>query len=118
MSIEITGNTPPAINKVSTENLVEAANVSVALADNPPTETVDPAETVAKLEASIQKLNDLMAKGQRSLSFSVDKSSDAVVVRVIDTQTQEVVRQIPNEESLRLAQYIEGMMGLIFNRSA
>jgi len=36
---------------------------------------------------------------------------------VTDSQTQELVRQIPTEEALKLKEYIEGMMGIIFNRS-
>jgi len=83
-----------------------------------PVKAVNPAEIAEKIERSISKLNDLMAKGQRSLNFSVDRSSDQVVVRVVDTNTDEVIRQIPNEESIRLAEYIDGMVGVIFNRNA
>jgi len=78
----------------------------------------DPAEMGARIERSIDTLNDLMAKGQRSLNFSVDNSSDQVVVRVVDTNTDEVIRQIPNEESIRLAEYIDGLVGVIFNKNA
>ena len=118
MSIEATGALAPAAAQAQPASVAEAAKVSSLVADKPSIEKVDPSEAVAKLEASIQKLNDLMATGQRSLNFSVDKSSDSVVVKVVDTQTDEVIRQIPNEESLRLAEYIEGMVGVIFNRSA
>ena len=83
-----------------------------------PVKAVNPAEITEKIERSINKLNDLMAKGQRSLNFSVDRSSDQVVVRVVDTNTDEIIRQIPNEESIRLAEYIDGMVGVIFNRNA
>ena len=68
------------------------------------------------LRAVVDKLNELMADGKRSLNFQVDSGSDSVVVQVMDSQTQELVRQIPTEEALKLREFIEGMMGIIFNR--
>lgn len=85
-------------------------------------ESSKPAEkteiSVEELQAAIDKLNDFMKQGQRSLSFSVDQSADEVVVRVVDTQTEELVRQIPNEETLRIKEHLESMLGLLFNDKA
>ena len=74
--------------------------------------------TAEQLEAAIERLNELMKDGQRSLAFSVDKELDEVVVRVMDTKTNEIIRQIPNEESLRFAKNLEGVLGVIFNDRA
>jgi flagellar protein FlaG len=41
---------------------------------------------------------------QRALLFSVDKGSGTVVVKIIDTESKQVIRQIPTEEALRMAQ--------------
>lgn len=119
MSIEATeGVTAPISNSVQPARVADSAKISDLAADKSSVDKVDSSESVAKLEASIQKLNDLMSTGQRSLSFSVDNTSGAVIIKVIDTQTDEVIRQIPNEESLRFAEYIDGMVGMIFNRNA
>ncbi|UTW10048.1 flagellar protein FlaG [Marinobacterium rhizophilum] len=72
-----------------------------------------------KLQAAVDKLNELMqAGGQRSLNFSVDGSTDKLVVKVMDVETQEVIRQMPTEEALKFAEHIEGMIGLIFDQKA
>ncbi|PIE24571.1 MAG: flagellar biosynthesis protein FlaG [Neptuniibacter caesariensis] len=71
-----------------------------------------------KLEAAIDRLNEMMKSSQRSLSFSVDTSSEKVVVQVRDLSTDKVIRQIPNEEALRFAESFDRMMGLIFNEEA
>lgn len=71
-----------------------------------------------KLEAAVDRLNEMMKSSQRSLNFSVDKSSEQVVVQVRDLSTDKVVRQIPNEEALRFAESFDRMMGLIFNEEA
>ena len=74
--------------------------------------------TAEEVQAVVDKLNEFMAHGQRNLNFSVDKDTENVVVKVMDTQTQEVIRQFPSEETLKLAKHIEGMLGLIFNDRA
>lgn len=71
-----------------------------------------------ELDAAIERLNELMKDGQRSLNFSVDKDLDEVVIKVMDTETEELIRQIPNEEALKFAKNLEGVLGVIFNDRA
>lgn len=56
--------------------------------------------TAEQLEAAIERLNELMKEGQRSLAFSVDKELDEVVVKVMDTKTDQLIRQIPDRKSV------------------
>jgi flagellar protein FlaG len=58
------------------------------------------ATAVDHLNAKIQNLN-------RNVEFSLDKDSGNVVVRVVDAQTRELIRQIPNEDVLALAHHIK-----------
>lgn len=74
--------------------------------------------TAEEVQDVVDKLNDFMQGQQRNLNFSVDKDTDNLVVKVMDTQTEEVIRQFPSEETLKLAKHIEGMLGLIFNDKA
>jgi flagellar protein FlaG len=55
------------------------------------------------LKQAVSKLNDFVQNMQRDLQFSIDKESGAMVVKVIDTKSEKVIRQIPNEETLKLA---------------
>jgi flagellar protein FlaG len=43
----------------------------------------------------------------RDLQFRVDDESGRVIVSVRDSATGELIRQIPNEETLRIAQALE-----------
>jgi flagellar protein FlaG len=56
-----------------------------------------------ELQQAVTQLNDYVQNIQRNLQFSVDKESGAMVVKVIDTKSAKVIRQIPTEESLRMA---------------
>ena len=47
------------------------------------------------LKQAVSKLNDYVQNVQRNLQFSIDKESGATVVKVIDSKSDKVIRQIP-----------------------
>lgn len=55
---------------------------------------------------AVSKLNDYVQNVQRNLQFSVDQESGVMVVKVIEANTDKVIRQIPNEETVRLARHL------------
>lgn len=48
-----------------------------------------------------------------SLQFSIDDDSGRTVVKVVDKQTDEVLRQIPSEEMLDIARALGKLKGLL-----
>lgn len=73
-----------------------------------PTGKEDTAEpTSEEVRVVVEKLNRQIQALQRELSFSVDEDSGRTVVRVLDSQTNEVVRQIPSEEVLKFARQLD-----------
>jgi len=72
----------------------------------------DPREVRRQLEEATEQLNRQMAQNKRDLSFSVDDVADKIVVTVKDTQG-EVVRQIPSETALKVAQNLANVKGLM-----
>lgn len=57
----------------------------------------------------MQEANYYLQSINRGLEFSVDKDTDRTVVKVVDTKSGEVVRQIPSEEMLELARHMREM---------
>ena len=57
------------------------------------------------LEA-VQNLNAFVQKTRRELNFSVDEQTGRTVVKVIDHETKDVIRQIPAEEILDVARRV------------
>lgn len=51
----------------------------------------------------VAKLNDHVQNIERKLDFQMDEDSGRTVVKVFDKETEELIRQIPNEEALELA---------------
>ena len=77
----------------------------------PPVDTKMLEKAVKDLSAGAQNL-------QRSLQFSIDASSGRTVIKVIDKITQEVIRQIPEEEVLALAARLEKNTGRLVQDEA
>jgi flagellar protein FlaG len=50
--------------------------------------------------------------------FSVDEDTGRTVVKVVDTQTDKVLRQIPTVEALKLWRSIEQMQGVMLRDKA
>jgi len=75
-----------------------------------------------ELQQAVEELNDHVQQVQRDLLFSVDDSSGRTVVRVVNSLTEEVVRQMPSEEVLRISRNLKeqsgDLSGLIFKASA
>lgn len=64
-------------------------------------------EKEVHLKEAVTKLNDYIQSVQRNLEFNVDDDSGRTVVKVVDRNTNEVVRQIPNEQALEMAQNLQ-----------
>ena len=52
-------------------------------------------------------MNDFVQTVQRDLQFEVDNELGQTIVKVVDQQTQEVIRQMPDEVALRLAEKLQ-----------
>ena len=81
----------------------------------PPVAKIDPAEMEKKLEEAVARLNEQMEANGRKLGFSVDDRLNKQIVRVMNKETGEVVRQIPNEVVIRVANSIEDLKGVLFD---
>ncbi len=70
-----------------------------------------------ELDGTVSDLNVLAQQMHRELRFAVDEDSGEVVVKVIDSETDEVLRQIPPEEVLKLRERLIDAAGVIFRGS-
>ncbi len=54
--------------------------------------------------------NYALEVAQRQIQFAVDKETRRTVIKIVDPETNEVVRQIPPEESLRILRMISRLV--------
>lgn len=76
------------------------------------------APSTAQVTQAIQSLNHAMHSLSQELEFSVDPDSQRTIVKVVDQQTQEVIRQIPTKEALEIAKALDKMQGLLIRSKA
>ena len=79
--------------------------------------TLNVEEMRANLREAIERLNEMMRKNGRELNFSMDESIDRVVITVKNSQTGEIVRQIPDAAAMRVAHNLESLKGMLHNAS-
>jgi flagellar protein FlaG len=79
-----------------------------------PVEVVKPAD----LHKVAQQLESFMKRVSRELEFHVDNASGRIVCSVRDAETGDLIRQIPNEEVLRLAELAHDETIVLVNEKA
>lgn len=68
------------------------------------------------LAAAIEQLNSLAEAQRRELQFSIDEPTGKTIVKVFDSSSQELIRQIPAKEVLELAErFGEGDTGALMH---
>ena len=71
-----------------------------------------------ELESAVTQLNVIVQSVRRELHFSIDDNSGRTVITVLDQDTDEVIRQIPSEQVLSMAENIESLKGILFKAEA
>ena len=123
-------------NDIVTSQNIQSASASAAAQPSRQTSAADTADSgkvlpeqpqaqaisAEKLQEVVAQLNDHVQMVQRDLQFSVDDASGKTVIRVVNSETAELVRQIPSEEVLQISrslkEQVDGITGLIVQTSA
>jgi flagellar protein FlaG len=72
--------------------------------------------SVGEVLEVVQKANAALTSNQSNLKFLVDSDNGKPIVQIIDRETQEVLKQIPSVEMLKIAKAIEKMQGVLMSR--
>lgn len=82
-----------------------------------PQSTGEPQPAAPKLEQIAERLESYIRSVSRSLEFKVDASSGRTIISVLDAETGDLIRQIPNEEVLRFAELAEEQTIVLLNET-
>lgn len=107
------------VDRLSNKNaaaLVVQQQPTPAVAQFPAEDVRDPSRE--ELQQAVASVESFTQSIRRDLKFSMDDESGKVVVKVTDSKTGEVIRQMPSEEALKLAQRLEEARSLLFKAEA
>lgn len=82
----------------------ERQELAAAEQDLPPGEPVEDAESLQK---AVSDISAYVQNIQRDLLFRVDTDLGQTIVSVVDSETKEVIRQMPSEDVLERARFLE-----------
>lgn len=71
-----------------------------------------------EVKQAVEKISNFVSSRQSELSFSIDDSSGSQVVKIMDTQTKQVIRQFPSEEAVAIAHALDKLQGLLIKDKA
>lgn len=104
---EIAGREPVDIEQVSKKN-----------------EQKDKKDLIAEVKQNLEKLNSYIPVTSTNLIFEFDEKGDPPIIKVLDKENDEVIREIPTEEFREVAKALEEFAdklsnkGLLFDRTA
>ena len=122
MDIIVNGTPQPIITPVIPNNSDSATNNSGAMIINSASPSQTPALTAVvsstssaanNIKQAVTQLNDHVQTLQRSLEFSSDQG--LMVVKVVDTNTNKLIMQIPSQAALDMAQALNMESNNSFN---
>ncbi|MHA7115505.1 flagellar protein FlaG [Pseudomonas promysalinigenes] len=68
-----------------------------------------------KVKNAVAEIEKFLKASQRNLEFSTDEESGKIVVKVIATDSGELIRQLPSEEALRIAHSLSDVSSILFD---
>ncbi|MDX1519172.1 MAG: flagellar protein FlaG [Gammaproteobacteria bacterium] len=89
----------------------ELPTQAVVAAEKPETEELPE----VKVNRIVEDLNHKVQDIRRELRFSYNEESGRTVISVLDSETKEIIRQIPPEEVVALAEHFEDHSGLLMS---
>ena len=72
----------------------------------------------AQLKRAVTEANIAARSISSSIEFSVDQQSGKTVVKVVDSHTQKLIRQMPSEEMIAISLALDRMQGMLLRGKA
>jgi flagellar protein FlaG len=71
-----------------------------------------------QVNEAVKQINNTLKNMSQNLEFSVDSDANRTIVKVVDQQTKDVIRQIPTAEALEIAKALDRVQGLLIRQEA
>lgn len=114
-----------SINTASTHNepvklqVAEISEAEIKTMESAAASNKERAVSMSREEARAvaESLEEYMEVLKTSIGFSINESTNKIIVTVTNKDTNEIIRQIPSEEMLALKEKMKELTGIIFSKS-
>lgn len=69
-----------------------------------------------QIQKAIEHLTQNLSYLNTHLNITLDKKADSLVIKIIDNKTNQVIKEIPPEYMLRIAEAINNLVGIIVSK--
>ena len=110
-----------AVSKAPMPNLIDTKVVAKVINQSEiKPSTVNQTSQVSRetIEQSAKQIQEFVQSMGRNLNFSIDQTTGYHVVRVVNPDTNEIIRQLPSEELLRIAQSMDSLKNALVSQKA
>ena len=80
--------------------------------------TIQNIESDIPVEQAAEKIKNAVSNLAQNLQFSIDEDTGKTVIKIMDSQTQEIIRQIPSQEAISIAKTLDKVQGLLLSDQA
>ena len=98
---------PVAVLPVVADNGVNVIAVAAAAT----TKSAPPSD--AEVLRAIVEVNKYLKQSANSVQFTIDQDSGKTVVKIVDPETETVIRQIPSEQAVAISKDLAKLQGLL-----
>lgn len=109
-------NSSPASVKELEKNTPKPQEVMVSVGGEKIKLGEYPADSQAKVEDSVENINRELRMLETNLRFSVHRQTKQIMVKIIDTNTKEVIKEIPSEKILDMVAAMMERAGLLMDK--
>ncbi|MGB3596139.1 MAG: flagellar protein FlaG [Pseudomonas neustonica] len=71
-----------------------------------------------QLQSAVADIQDFVQSVRRDINFNLDDESGRIVINVTEATSGDMIRQIPSEEALRLAENLSEIRSVLFEAEA
>lgn len=104
---------------VATSNTQAQPSVSLELPKVAAKQVAEQQPTSAQMQNVLDSINKALKQSNKNLEFSMDSETNRSVVKLVDSETGDVIRQFPSEEALAISRAIDRIQqGLLLKQEA
>lgn len=115
----LAGDSAPNVVVANHSNVAAQPSVSLELPQTAVKPVAEQQPSAEQLKNVVDNINRTLKQANKNLEFSVDKSTNRQIVKLVDTETGDLVRQFPAEEMLAISRLIDQIQqGLLLKQKA
>lgn len=109
----------PNVVVATPQNVAAKSSVALELPQAAVKPTAEQQPSPEQLKNVVDNINRALKQSNKNLEFSVDTDTKKQLVKLVDTETGDVIRQFPSEEALAISRAIDQFQqGLLLQQEA